>query len=125
MFITTKLWLSEYGYESALRAFDASLRRLQLDYVDLYLLHWLVPSHFDATVASYQAAEKLLAEGRTRAIGVSKNFRPTHLKNLLERTEVVPAVNQVELHPFFLQQELRETHGRLGIITPKGALALT
>ena len=116
MFITTKLWLSEYGYESALRAFNASLRRLGLDYVDLYLLHWPVPSNFDATVASYRAAEKLLAEGRVRAIGVS-NFSPTHLKNCMERSEVVPAVNQIELHPSFIQQEQRENNSRLGIVT--------
>jgi diketogulonate reductase-like aldo/keto reductase len=116
MFITTKLWLSDYGYERALRAFAASLRRLRLDYVDLYLLHWPVPSDFDATVESYRAAQTLLAEGRTRAIGVA-NFSPTHLKELVERTDVVPAVNQVELHPFFFQQELRQTHARLGIVT--------
>jgi diketogulonate reductase-like aldo/keto reductase len=116
IFITTKLWLSEYGYERALRAFDASLRRLGLDYVDLYLLHWPVPSAFDATVASYRAAEKMLVDGRARAIGVS-NFSPMHLKALMERTEVVPAVNQVELHPDFAQHELRATHARLGIVT--------
>jgi diketogulonate reductase-like aldo/keto reductase len=116
MFITTKLWLSDYGYEPALRAFDLSLRRLGLDYIDLYLLHWPVPSDFDATVASYRAAEKLRAEGRARAIGVS-NFGPAHLKTLMERAEVTPAVNQVELHPRFLQRELRETHARLGIVT--------
>jgi diketogulonate reductase-like aldo/keto reductase len=116
MFITTKLWLSEYGYERALRAFDSSLRKLGLDYVDLYLLHWPMPSDFELTVASYRAAEKLLVEGRVRAIGVS-NFSPTNLKNLTERSEVTPAVNQVELHPRFSQQELREVHARLGIAT--------
>lgn len=116
IFITTKLWLTEYGYDSALRAFDASLRRLGLDYVDLYLLHWPVPSNFEATVASYRALEKLLAEGRARAIGVS-NFSPVHLKNLMERSEIVPAVNQVEMHPNFIQHQLRKTHARLGIVT--------
>ncbi len=114
IFITTKLWLSEYGYESALRAFDSSLRRL--NYIDLYLLHWPVPSDFEATVASYRAAEKLLAEGRVRAIGVS-NFSSTNLNTLMERSEVMPAVNQVELHPFFIQRELRDAHKRLGIVT--------
>jgi diketogulonate reductase-like aldo/keto reductase len=116
MFVTTKLWLSEYGYERALRAFDASLRRLGLEYVNLYLLHWPVPSNFDATVESYRAAEKLLAEGRARAIGVA-NFGLPQLNNLMERCAVIPAVNQVELHPYFVQRELRETHARLGIVT--------
>jgi diketogulonate reductase-like aldo/keto reductase len=116
VFVTTKLWISDYGYESALRAFEASLRRLGLDYVDLYLLHWPTPSDFEATVASYRAAESLLADGRVRAIGVC-NFSPKHLDDLMARTEVVPAVNQVELHPFFTQRELREAHARLRIVT--------
>jgi diketogulonate reductase-like aldo/keto reductase len=116
VFVTTKLWISDYGYEQALRAFEASLRRLGLDYVDLYLLHWPTPSDFEATVASYRAAESLLADGRVRAIGVC-NFSPKHLDDLMARTEVVPAVNQVELHPFFTQRELREAHARLRIVT--------
>jgi 2,5-diketo-D-gluconate reductase A len=116
MFITTKLWMSEYGYDSALHGFDASLRRLGLDYVDLYLLHWPFPSNFEATVASYRAAERLLAERRARAIGVS-NFSPMHLKTLMDRSEVMPALNQVELHPFFIQREVRDAHQRLGIVT--------
>ena len=116
IFVTTKLWISDYGYESALRAFDASLRRLGLDYADLYLLHWPVPSDFEATVESYRAAERLLADGRVRAIGVC-NFSPKHLEDLIARAEVVPAVNQVELHPFFTQRELRAAHARLGVVT--------
>ena len=116
VFVTTKLWLSQYGYDSALRGFDASLRRLGLEHVNLYLLHWPLPSDFAATRESYRAAERLLGEGRARAIGVS-NFGPAHLKALMERAQVVPAVNQVELHPFFIQKELRETHQRLGIVT--------
>lgn len=116
IFVTTKLWISDYGYDSALRAFDVSLRKLGLDYLDLYLLHWPMPSDFDTTVASYQAAKKLLAEGRVRAIGVC-NHSAKHLENLIDRTEVVPAVNQVELHPFFIQRELRDAHSRLGIVT--------
>src|SRR5215207_8290527 len=110
VFVTTKLWISDYGYEQALRAFDASLRKLGLDYVDLYLLHWPAPSDFEATVASYRAAEKLLADGRARAIGVC-NFRVSDLR-LADRTEVVPEVNQVELHPFFIRRELREANTR-------------
>jgi diketogulonate reductase-like aldo/keto reductase len=116
MFVTTKLSISDYGYERALSAFDGSLRRLGLDDVDLYLLHWPVPSDFEATVASYRAAEKLLADGRARAIGVC-NFRVSDLRNLADRTEVVPAVNQVELHPFFIRRELREANTRCSAAT--------
>jgi 2,5-diketo-D-gluconate reductase A len=83
IFVTTKLLVSKYGYDSALRAFDGSLRRLGLEYLDLFMLHWPVPSNFDATVEAWKAAEKLLAEGRTSAIGVA-NFTPVHLKNLRE-----------------------------------------
>jgi diketogulonate reductase-like aldo/keto reductase len=116
LFVTTKLWISDYGDERALRACDASLRRLGLDYADLYLLHWPVPSDFAATVASYRAAETLLAEGRVRAIGVC-NHSAQHLENLIVRIDVVPAVHQVELHPFFIQRELRDAHARHGIVT--------
>jgi len=116
IFVTTKLWLTHYGYESALRGFDSSLRKLGLDYLDLYLLHWPVPAAFDATIEAYRAAEKLLAERRVRAIGVC-NFSPQDLTNLMERTQVVPAVNQVELHPSFNQRDLRQTDARLGITT--------
>jgi diketogulonate reductase-like aldo/keto reductase len=108
--------MSDYGYERTLRAFDVSLRKLGLKYLDLYLLHWPVPSDFDATVASYRAAEKLLADGRARAIGVC-NFSAKHLESLIERTKVSPAVSQVELHPFFIQRELRNADKRLGIVT--------
>src|SRR5947208_4129282 len=116
MFITTKLWISDYGYDEALRGFDGCLRRLGLDYVDLFLLHQPVPTDFDGTVAAYKAIEELLSEGRARAIGVS-NFSEQHLENLMQRTEVVPAVNQVELHPFFTQRPLREFHAKHGIAT--------
>jgi diketogulonate reductase-like aldo/keto reductase len=116
MFVTTKLWLTDYGYDSALFAFDASLRRLGIDYIDLYLLHWPVPSDFTATLESYRAAERILADGRARAIGVS-NFAPRHLELLTRRFETVPAVNQIELHPNFTQPTLRELHAKLGITT--------
>ncbi|TDC67771.1 aldo/keto reductase, partial [Streptomyces hainanensis] len=116
IFVTTKLWMSDYGYDRALRAFDASLRRLGLDYLDLYLLHWPVPADAEATVAAYRAAERLFADGRVRAIGVC-NHNPDHLATLLEHTEVVPAVNQVELHPFFTQRAVREADAEHGIIT--------
>jgi diketogulonate reductase-like aldo/keto reductase len=116
VFVQTKLWISDYGYDSALRAYDVSLRKLGLDYVDLYLLHQPMPNEWERTVAAYKAAERLLAAGRVRAIGVS-NFSEKHLADLLARTEVVPAVNQVEVHPFFIQRELRAAHTRLGIAT--------
>jgi diketogulonate reductase-like aldo/keto reductase len=116
VFVTTKLWVSQYGYDSALRAFDRSLDRLGLDYLDLYLLHWPVPSDFGATVAAYRAAERLLADGRVRAIGVS-NFLPRHLDALAKQTQVPPAVNQVELNPFYTQEAVREANARTGTVT--------
>jgi diketogulonate reductase-like aldo/keto reductase len=116
IFVTTKLWISDYGYNEALVGFQGCLRRLGLDYIDLFLLHQPVPTDFDRTVGAYTAMEKLLSEGRARAIGVS-NFSQQHLENLMQRTEVVPAVNQVELHPFFTQQPLREYHASHGIAT--------
>jgi len=116
VFVTTKLWISDYGYDRALRAFDASQRKLGLEYVDLYLLHWPVPTDFEGTVQSYKAAEKLLEGGRARAIGVC-NFSPTHLDSLVARVSVVPAVNQVELHPFFTQRAVREANARHGVVT--------
>jgi diketogulonate reductase-like aldo/keto reductase len=116
IFVTTKLWISDYGYDSALVGFEASLRRLGVDDVDLYLLHQPVPTHFEDTISAYKAAETFLAEGRARAIGVS-NFGPEHLRTLIDSTDVVPAVNQVELHPYFTQSALREVHTDLGIVT--------
>ena len=116
IFVTTKLWISDYGYDSALVGFEASLRRLSVDNVDLYLLHQPVPTHFEDTISAYKAAETFLAEGRARAIGVS-NFGPEHLRTLIDSTDVVPAVNQVELHPYFTQPALREVHAELGIVT--------
>jgi diketogulonate reductase-like aldo/keto reductase len=116
MFVTTKLWISDYGYEEALVGFDGCLSRLGFDYVDLFLLHHPVPSDFDGTVAAYTATEQMLADGGARAIGVS-NFSERHLENLLSRTSIVPAVNQVELHPYFTQQALRDFHAANGIAT--------
>jgi diketogulonate reductase-like aldo/keto reductase len=116
IFVTTKLWFSDYGYDAAHVGFEASLRRLGLDHVDLYLLHQPVPAHFEDTIGAYKAAETFLADGRARAIGVS-NFSAEHLRRLLEGAEVVPAVNQVELHPYFTQPALREAHAELGIVT--------
>jgi diketogulonate reductase-like aldo/keto reductase len=114
LFLQTKLWISDYGRDRALRAFDLSCRKLGVDSVDLYLLHQPVPTHFDDTVAAYRAMEELLADGRVRAIGVC-NFDEQLLTDLIARTDVVPAVNQVELHPFYVQPGLRAAHARLGI----------
>ncbi|MEI5034571.1 aldo/keto reductase [Streptomyces sp. S1A(2023)] len=115
LFVTTKLWNSEQGHDRALRAFDASLDKLGLDYVDLYLIHWPVPAK-DAYTETYKVLEKILADGRAKAIGVS-NFHPEHLERLLAETSVVPAVNQVELHPQLQQGELRAFHAEHGIAT--------
>ncbi|MEV7324955.1 aldo/keto reductase [Streptomyces sp. NPDC093970] len=115
LFVTTKLWNSEQGYDSTLAAFDASLDRLGLDHVDLYLIHWPTPAR-DLYIDTWRALEKLYADGRTRAIGVS-NFQPAHLERLLGAASVVPAVNQVELHPGLQQAALREFHARHGIAT--------
>jgi diketogulonate reductase-like aldo/keto reductase len=116
VFVTTKLWISDYGFDKALRAFDASMGRLGLDYLDLYLLHWPAPSSFEATTDAYRAAERLLAEKRVRAVGVC-NFNPQHLEDLRAKTEVVPAVNQVELHLLFNQRAVREANARHGTVT--------
>ncbi len=116
IFVTTKLWMSDYGYDAAPVGFEASLRRLGVDHVDLYLLHQPVPTHFDDTIGAYKAAETFVADGRARAIGVS-NFSPEHLRRLIDATDVVPAVNQVELHPYFTQPALRELHAELGILS--------
>ncbi|RMI34654.1 aldo/keto reductase [Streptomyces triticirhizae] len=115
LFVTTKLWNSDQGYDTALAAFDRSLAKLGLDYVDLYLIHWPAPAH-DLYVESWKALEKILADGKARAIGVS-NFKPKHLRRLLDETQIVPALNQIELHPNFQQEESRAFHRELGIVT--------
>ncbi|MCO5988318.1 aldo/keto reductase [Actinoallomurus spadix] len=115
LFVTTKLWNNDQGYDSALRAFDLSLGKLGLDYVDLYLIHWPVPAK-DAYVDTWKAFEKIYKEGRAKAIGVS-NFHIPHLRRLFEETDVVPALNQIELHPYLQQEELRAFHAEHGIAT--------
>jgi diketogulonate reductase-like aldo/keto reductase len=115
IFVTTKLWNSDHGYDATLRAFDASLARLGLDYIDLYLIHWPLPAR-DAYVDTYKALEKLLSDGRVRAIGVS-NFLNEHLERLIAETSVIPAVDQIELHPHLQQHAAREFHAEQGIAT--------
>jgi 2,5-diketo-D-gluconate reductase A len=116
VFLETKVWVSDYGYEPTLHAFEKAVRKLGVDRLDLLILHQPAPDRFDKTVDAYRALEKLLADGSVRAIGVS-NFTPQHLDELLARTEVVPAVNQVELHPYFAQPELQRADADRGILT--------
>jgi len=127
LFITTKLIMNNYGYDSALRAFDESLQKLGLEYLDLYLLHWPTRS-WDATVQSWKALERLLAEGRVKSIGVC-NFLEDHIDKLMSETSVVPSVNQIEIHPYFTQKELIAKNKSLGIVTqgwsPIGGLKTT
>ena len=115
VFVTTKVWNDDQGYDQTLRAFDTSMVNLGLDYVDMYLIHWPCARRGLFT-ETYRALETLYREGKVRAIGVC-NFQPAHLDRLLETAEVVPAVNQIELHPWLQQAELREKHHGLGILT--------
>ena len=113
--IVSKCWNEDHGFDQAKRAFHASLQRLELDYLDLYLIHWPVPAH-DRYVETWKALIELRDEGLIRAIGVS-NFEPEHLRRVIEETGETPAVNQVELHPYFQQTGLRREHEELGIVT--------
>ncbi|MEU7647090.1 aldo/keto reductase [Streptomyces huasconensis] len=115
LFVTTKLWNADQGHDSTLRAFDTSLEKLGLDYVDLYLIHWPLPSK-DSYVDTYKAFEKIQADGRAKSIGVS-NFLPEHLDRLIAETSVIPAVNQIELHPHLQQRAAREYHAEQDIAT--------
>ena len=115
VFLVTKLWNADQGYDSTLAAFDASMARLGVDYLDLYLIHWPMPAK-NTFVETFKAFAHLRDQARVRSIGVS-NFEPEHLRLLVDATGIVPAVNQVELHPLLQQQELREVHAQLGIAT--------
>ena len=116
VFIETKVWISDYGYDATLHAFDKGAGKLGVDRLDLLILHQPLSSRFDLTLDAYRALEKLLADGKVRAIGVS-NFMPEHLDRLLTETSVVPAVNQIELHPYFQQSALQRVHAEHGILT--------
>jgi len=115
VFVTTKVWNNDQGRDAVRPALQASLERLALDHVDLYLLHWPAPA-LGLFIETYKVLEQLRDEGLTRAIGVS-NFQPHHLRQLLPATTVTPAVNQIELHPYLQQRELRALHAKLGIVT--------
>jgi 2,5-diketo-D-gluconate reductase A len=115
VFITTKCFNDDQGYGEAKRAFHASLARLELDYVDLYLIHWPVPAH-DRYVETWKAFIELRSQGLIRSIGVS-NFQPAHLERVIAETGETPAINQVELHPYLQQVGLRHEHDELGIVT--------
>ena len=115
LFVTTKVWNADHGFDRTLAAFDASLERLGLDEVDLYLIHWPAP-YQDLYVETWRALIRLREEGRARSIGVS-NFHVHHLERIIDETGVVPVVNQVELHPWLQQRELRAFHAEHGIVT--------
>ncbi|WP_017622095.1 aldo/keto reductase [Nocardiopsis chromatogenes] len=115
LFITSKLWNSDQGYDATLRAFDASMQRLGLEQLDLYLIHWPLPAR-DAYVSTWKALERLYADGRVRAIGVS-NFHAAHLERVMDEGGITPMVNQIELHPRLVQEELRRFDAEHGIVT--------
>jgi diketogulonate reductase-like aldo/keto reductase len=116
VFIETKVWINDYGYEPTLHAFDKSAGKLGVDQLDLLILHQPAPKEIERALDAYRGLEQLLSDGKVRAIGVS-NFMPEHLGRLLGETSVVPAVNQIELHPYFQQPELQRAHAEHGIAT--------
>jgi len=116
VFLETKIWISDYGYEQTLHGFEKSAGKLGVDQIDLLILHQPLPTSFDRTLEAYRALEQLLEGGKVRAIGVS-NFMVDHLTKLLEKANVIPAVNQIELHPYFQQREVQALHAEHGILT--------
>ena len=116
IFVETKVWITDYGYDQTVHAFDKSAGKLGIDQIDLLILHQALPGEFELTIAAYQALEQLLADGKVRAIGVS-NFMPDHLDRLMSATSVVPAVNQIEVHPYFRQSGLLAVDTEHGIVS--------
>jgi len=116
VFLETKIWISDYGYDETLHGFTKSARKLGVDQIDLLILHQALPSEFDATLQAYRALETLLGNDKVRAIGVS-NFMVDHLTTLLDNASVVPAVNQIEVHPYFAQREVQALNAAHGILT--------
>jgi 2,5-diketo-D-gluconate reductase A len=115
VFVTTKIWNDRQGYQESLKAIDESLSRLNLGYIDLLLIHWPSPAQ-DLYVETWKAFEKVLADGLVKNIGVS-NFQPAHLERLMANSEIKPTVNQVELHPFFQQHEVRAANAKHNVLT--------
>jgi diketogulonate reductase-like aldo/keto reductase len=116
VFVETKVWITDYGYDATLHAFDKSAGKLGIEQLDLLILHQAFPGEFELTIGAYKALETLLADGKVRAIGVS-NFMPDHLARLFEATSVVPAVNQLEVHPYFRQSEVLAVDAEHGILS--------
>ncbi len=116
VFVETKIWITDYGYDRTLHAFDKSAGKLGIDQIDLLILHQALPDEFELTIGAYRALEQLLTDGKVRAIGVS-NFMPDHLSQLMDVTSIVPAVNQIEVHPYFRQSELLAVNTELGILS--------
>ncbi|PUB24458.1 diketogulonate reductase-like aldo/keto reductase [Promicromonospora sp. AC04] len=116
IFIETKVWISDYGYDATLHAFEKSAGKLGVDQLDLLILHQPLPTRFDLTIEAYRALEQLLADGKVRAIGVS-NFMREDLDKLLDATSVVPAVNQIEIHPYFAQRDVLAADAEHGILS--------
>ncbi|OII39837.1 oxidoreductase [Curtobacterium sp. MMLR14_014] len=113
--VETKIWVSDYGFDETLHAFDKATGKLGFDMIDVLILHQPAPDRFEQTVQAYRALERLYADGRVRAIGVS-NFMPHHLRSLLEQSDVIPALNQVELHPYFTQPDVQRADAEHGIL---------
>ncbi|NME80830.1 aldo/keto reductase [Rhodococcus sp. 105337] len=116
VFLETKVWITDYGYDATLHSFDKSAAKLGVEQIDLLILHQALPGEFDLTLAAYRALETLLTDGKVRAIGVS-NFMPDHLDRLMDATSIVPAVNQIEVHPYFRQSAVLEADAENGTVS--------
>src|SRR3954452_8619170 len=116
VFLETKIWINDFGYDQTPHGFEKSAGKLGVDQIDLLILHQALPSAFERTLEAYRALEQLLTDGRVRAIGVS-NFMVDHLNRLLDVATVVPAVNQIEVHPYFLQREVQDCNAEHDILT--------
>jgi diketogulonate reductase-like aldo/keto reductase len=116
VFVETKVWITDFGYDATLHAFDKAVGKLGIEQLDLLILHQALPGEFGLTVDAYKALETLYADGKVRAIGVS-NFMPRHLERLLAEAEVMPAVNQIEVHPYFRQSEVLSFDAEHGILS--------